>query len=98
MSARRARGERAVAHASLRQMTMKPSEVLVRLNDHHRNTVFPCVFEEGITFDMVCEVEYNFKLLGKRLNVTHTDVWFAADRKEESHVKVHNRLCTQRVL
>ena len=35
------------------------------------------------------EVEYNFKLDDRRLRVTHTDVWFAADRAEESHVVIH---------
>ena len=54
-------------------MTMKPSEVLIRLNEYHRDTIFPRMFER-ITFDMVYEIEYNFKLHGRSARCTSVSV------------------------
>lgn len=62
-----------------RAMTMTPSQVLTRLNNHHRGIIFPRMFET-ITFDMIAEVEYSFELKNLRLCVTQSEFWCSPNR------------------
>ena len=63
-----------------REMTMTPSQVLTRLNNHHRAIIFPRMFDQKITFDMVAEVEYSFELKNLKLGVTQSEFWRSANR------------------
>ena len=61
-------------------MTMTPSQVLTRLNNHHRGIIFPRMFDQKITFNMVAEVEYSFELKNSRLCVTQSEFWRSPNR------------------
>ena len=77
------RGARNRPRSSPRPMTMTPAEVLGRLNALHRDVIFPRLFGADLTFAMVREMDYNFKLdAHKRFRVTHSEFWLNNDRTE----------------
>ena len=72
-------------------MTMTPAEVLNKLNRHHREVIFPSIFER-IQFDMVAEIEYHFAIEGegrrRRIVMKRSAFWLTHDRNPNGHFMV----------
>lgn len=63
----------------------KANELLSELGKMHRQFIFPALFKR-LTFDMVCEVEYDCEVCDGRFRVMRTNCWLAPGRPDKARL------------